>query len=44
MRKSLTSKKDEKEQEADLFASYFMAPYGALKSIPKNQGGAEKPD
>lgn len=35
--KNFKSIKDNKEKEADMFASYFLAPYGALKNYVNKQ-------
>jgi Zn-dependent peptidase ImmA (M78 family) len=40
--KDLESHKDPEEQEADLFASFFLAPYESLQDFIKNKLGREK--
>jgi Zn-dependent peptidase ImmA (M78 family) len=40
--KDLESNKDPQEIEADLFASFFLAPYESLKDFIKNKLGKEK--
>lgn len=38
----LEKNKDPQEKEADMFASYFLAPYESLKDFTKNKLGKEK--